>query len=219
MFDVKDFFCTPLIFGKFPEHDRLVEPFKNLLYKMEENPDKYRNQNQFNTTLGDVFDTTFDLFRIQEPIIQRVASVTNHLFGGIVQRFNGHDSEIMSKLRFHYHAWGQITRDGGQKTLHNHPNASWSLVYYIDRGDPSGSGQSDRNGNLQIYDPRGGSNMYQDWGNLKVGRKYSHNGYSYSPKSGEFVAFPSALFHEVLPYHGTSPRVIMAVNCWVTKSG
>jgi len=97
-------------------------------------------------------------------------------------------------------SWCIINRSGDYNLPHSHAGNTWSCVYYVDAGDCSG-----KNGCLLLQDPRGSitdsnsdmfgiSNMY------------------ITPKSGQLYIFPSWLVHQVLPYSGEKPRIIISTN-------
>lgn len=206
------YFATPIVRGQFPDCEELNTSLRELFLSAEREPEKYRNRQPFNTTIGEVFDSEFDLFQWPQAPVRDLAGRMQQLVAGTVAQLNGYTQEQMRRLEFAYHAWFHVTRRGGAKTLHNHPNASWSAVYYVDAGDESDA--KERSGYIQFYDPRAGAGMYQDPGNMHWSRPFSLNGLSIAPKTGQFLIFPSYLHHEVLSYWGERPRIVVAANAW-----
>lgn len=96
------------------------------------------------------------------------------------------------------HAWSMIMRKGDYTLAHDHGEADWSAVYYIDAGDGPPSGD------LIFDDPR-------------VGPRRRHSPHlaathGLSPRAGHLVVFPGWLRHQVQPYEGERPRISLAAN-------
>ncbi|MCF6318421.1 MAG: 2OG-Fe(II) oxygenase family protein [Proteobacteria bacterium] len=208
--DVK--FMTPILLGSLENADSLNVELKSLFLSFEKNPDKHKNKNSFNTTFGALFDSNFDLFEYRQKPIQEIKAIFNKILKDWLKVVTDLEESNIETLNFQQHAWFHISRKSAFKSLHNHPNASWSLVYYIDPGEID---EDRRSGYIQIYDPRFGSNMHEDLSNFKMKREFSNSGISYKPQAGMFIVFPSYLYHDVLPYHGESPRINIASNYWI----
>lgn len=209
---VENQFITPIVVAKFNDVGVLNQNLKSLFLKLESEPDKYKNKSNFNTNIGSLFDSSFNLFESSSPYVKEIKSMIEDSLRGWIIQSSGLEANQVIKLNLKNHAWFHITRKGGQKTLHNHPNASWSVVYYIDEGDID---SENRSGFIQFYDPRAGANMHQDSSNMYLKREYNTNGVAYQPRSGLMLIFPSYLHHEVLPYLGDKPRINIAANYWV----
>jgi hypothetical protein len=126
----------------------------------------------------------------------------------------GTTPETLAKLRFQYHAWFHITRHGGYQGLHNHQNASWSGIFCVDPGDELP--ERPDSGRVRFHDPRAGAQMYADAGNAQLRLPYQHGGFDVTHRAGRLVMFPSHLFHEIFPYQGERPRIVIAFNCAVS---
>jgi len=102
-------------------------------------------------------------------------------------------------------AWVNLCRNGGYNTIHNHPDSSWSGVYYVSTGerDPTAS---DKAGCIEFLDPRMGA--------TSVGL----NGPDALPKlmvnpvAGMVLVFPSWLYHCVNPFQGNGERISISFN-------
>lgn len=102
-------------------------------------------------------------------------------------------------------AWVNLCRNGGYNTIHNHPDSSWSGVYYVSVGerDPAAS---DKAGCIEFLDPRMGA--------TSVGL----NGPDALPKlmvnpvAGMVLVFPSWLYHCVNPFQGNGERISISFN-------
>ena len=205
-------FMTPILVGSLDNAEQLNADLKVLFLEFEKNPEKHKNKNSFNTTFGALFDSGFNLFDYPDQPIKDIKSIFDRILKDWLKVVTELEETNIESLEFEQHAWFHISRKTAYKSLHNHPNASWSVVYYIDPGDID---ETKRSGFIQFYDPRSGSNMHEDVSNYKMKREFSQNGVSYKPQAGMFVVFPSYLYHDVLPYHGDNPRINIASNYWI----
>lgn len=205
-------FATPIYRGKMEGIEDLNAELKALFLEKERQGKE--NPAAKNTTLGSVFDSTADLFTWPEEPVQKLRHVMHSMMTSWVKDVNQFDSATLQQLRFRYESWFHITRKGGCKTLHNHGNFSWAMVYYVDDGGPVPA-EFPRSGMIQFYDPR---RVYQngwDVGLQGLDAQTRFGGFSVQPESGSFVIFPGYLDHEVLTYHGDSQRIMVALNCAV----
>lgn len=87
-------------------------------------------------------------------------------------------------------AWANVSEYGHYNSLHTHPDAIWSGVYYVDDGgDPTSK--------IVFPDPRVAASMIQN--NLNP---FSGSDFELTPHSGLLAVFPSWLQHSVKPYQG-----------------
>ena len=101
-------------------------------------------------------------------------------------------------------AWANVLRFGEYNSLHSHPNAFWSGVYYVTGNEPVDSRPF--SGRLELIDPRPGAGLtYAELTNL-YGR------FLINPQPAQVVIFPAWLQHQVHPYFGEGPRVSIAFN-------
>ena len=104
--------------------------------------------------------------------------------------------------------WANILTAGDYNTLHNHPNASWSGVYYVTGNPRPADGEPARpfEGKLEFVDPRPGASLtYADTSTL-YGRCMVE------PRAGRMVLFPSWLQHFVHPCPAGGQRLSIAFN-------
>jgi uncharacterized protein (TIGR02466 family) len=100
--------------------------------------------------------------------------------------------------------WANVNGNGSSNNVHNHPQSSWSGVYYVDTGVPSFS-EADP-GLIYFLDPRSGAGMCQDPFELYgAGREFR-------PENGQMLVFPSWLMHGVHSYLGEKRRISVAFN-------
>ncbi len=106
------------------------------------------------------------------------------------------------RLEFHLSGWAAVNHKGHYNTVHVHPMAVWSGVYYVDPGDDSPDGSS---GVLEFEHPIVASVMAFFPGLLPSARLVR-------PEAGMMVLFPSYLQHSVRTYHGERPRICVPFN-------
>jgi uncharacterized protein (TIGR02466 family) len=106
------------------------------------------------------------------------------------------------RIEFHLSSWAAVNRKGHYNTVHVHPMAAWSGVYYVDPGDepPDVPG-----GLLEFSHPIVASVMTFFPGVLPSARLVR-------PEAGMIILFPSYLQHGVRLYHGERPRISVPFN-------
>ena len=101
-------------------------------------------------------------------------------------------------------AWANVLRFGEYNSLHSHPNAFWSGVYYVNGNEPVDAHPF--SGRLELIDPRPGASLtYAELTNL-YGR------FMINPQPAQIVIFPAWLQHQVHPYFGRGTRISVAFN-------
>ena len=160
-----------------------------------------------------VFESGFDFLDWPSPAVQELKRFLHGHLAGVVRNANGFDDATTRALRFHSHSWFHITRRGGYFQDHNHPLASWSLVYCVDPGDSEPPNEFEA-GHLVFQDPRTMASMYLDKANRTLKREFSFDAVRLRPVKGDLLIFPSYIRHAVEPYGGASPRISIAANFW-----
>ncbi len=160
-----------------------------------------------------LFESKFDLFKHDSPVIQQLKQVIYSELAQFIAEINNFKLSDLENLMFYNDSWFHITRNGGYFQPHNHPLASWSVVYCVSPGDkiPSEDKQA---GHLVFMDSRAGSSMFLDPTNRTMSRAYSYNGYRVRLQAKELIIFPSYLNHYVEPYLGKEERITIAANFW-----
>jgi len=205
-------FATPLIEFRMENPDAICDRLLDTFLECESQPDKYRNETKRSTQHG-LFESRFDLFEWQQPAVQEVARFCHTGVYNVVANLTSQPEEDLARLRFDYHSWFHVTRHGGFQGMHNHQNASWSGIFCIDPGDqPEDHPES---GIVRFHDPRSCAFMYMDHGNRLIKAPFNHGATQVRHERGKLVVFPSHIMHEIFPYFGERPRVIIAFNCWV----
>jgi uncharacterized protein (TIGR02466 family) len=145
--------------------------------------------------------------------VVRLANFCHGALSQLLLQISALEKDELARVGFDYHAWFHITRRGGYQGLHNHQNASWSGIFCVDPGDAP----SDRpdSGLVRFHDPRVCSWYHAETGNLSLSQPYRHGGFDITHRAGRLVMFPSFLMHEIFPYQGDRPRIVVAFNCSV----
>ena len=104
--------------------------------------------------------------------------------------------------KFDVYAWGAVNRRGHYNTVHVHPMATWSGVYYVDAGEVA---PDSTDGALEFAHPVAASTMTFFPNVLPSARLVR-------PQPGMMILFPSYLLHSVRMYHGERPRICVPFN-------
>lgn len=205
-------FAVPMLEAMLPDSRRVNENLRSLFLGMESEGDVHRDS-VTRDTLSRVFESNFFLHATQNPDVKTlfgfIDDVLRDLVGGLSQgRVQG------ERLSLDYSMWFHVTRTGGYQGTHNHPNASWSGIYCVDSGDAVDRADS---GVVRFRDPRAGAEMYKDPANESMMFPYQVQPVERVHKSGSLIVFPSYLYHEVFPYRGNRPRIVVAFNCWALR--
>ena len=104
-------------------------------------------------------------------------------------------------LRWTLSAWANVNQAGHSNTMHTHPGATWSGVYYVDDGAVSSADVAA----LHLSDP------CPPRTNIFFPELLSAT-VRIRPEPGLMVLFPSYVPHEVPPHRGARPRISVAFN-------
>lgn len=160
-----------------------------------------------------VFESDFNFLNRKEPEVQELKNIFFNNLGAFVKEINQLSDAQLAELKFHNHCWFHITRSGGYFQPHNHPNASWSIVYYVNPGDEQVE-EARAAGHIVFNDPRPQASCYLDPANDNMRREFSFSAIRIRPQRCEMLIFPSYLFHYVEPYECETPRIVVASNFW-----
>ena len=103
-----------------------------------------------------------------------------------------------------FDSWANVCRNGNYNVVHTHPNAMWSIVYYVQSGKADES--IPYSGLLELLDPREASNYIQVPNTVLDARMFIEN------YPGRMVVFPSWMKHMVHPFIGSGVRISIACN-------
>jgi uncharacterized protein (TIGR02466 family) len=136
-------------------------------------------------------------------------------YRAVVDAIVGQVGELIARLaavkgagpvpRHHYglEAWAMVMRRGDYAVLHDHGDAHFSSVYWVDPGDETPD--HPESGFLVLVDPRRGVRPIPE---LELFSSLS----SIKPHAGSFIVFPGWLQHYVHPYRGERPRISISCN-------
>ena len=126
-----------------------------------------------------------------------------HALGNVIAEavMSAHDAPLSEISLF---GWANLFTRGVYFNPHNHADAAWSGVYYVDAGESG----ADAGGVLMLGDPRAGAGMVLGGSN----RFDSPSAVEIPPRTGELLIFPSWLVHWVTPYQGDAPRISVSFN-------
>ena len=102
--------------------------------------------------------------------------------------------------------WGNLATSGAYHSIHSHPNAAWSGVYYVTGNPDPNYDEHPFSGKLELLDPRPGASLRYEAGTNMYGR------FLINPQPGQIVIFPGWLQHQVHPYFGSQERITIAFN-------
>lgn len=105
---------------------------------------------------------------------------------------------------FRLEGWANVLDHGQYNSLHCHPNAFWSGVYYVN-GNETVEGHP-MSGKLELVDPRPGAALSYVETSTLYGR------FLLSPQAGQMLMFPAWLQHQVHPNFASTSRVSIAFN-------
>ncbi|WP_078120470.1 TIGR02466 family protein [Thiosocius teredinicola] len=115
------------------------------------------------------------------------------------------DSSASNNIRFAIEGWANVLRYGQYHSVHSHPNAFWSGVYYVS-GNPVAEADHPFSGKLELLDPRPGAALSYAEQTRLYGR------FLVNPRPGQMVVFPGWMQHQVHPFFGPDERITVAFN-------
>lgn len=195
-----------------PGAEGLCSELAELFLQREAEGARYRNATVRDAQQG-VFESRFDLHTWPDAPVQKLFGFIHTALASTVHQLSAYTPQQFGQLAFDYHSWFHVTRHGGHQGVHNHPMASWSGIFCVDAGD-SPAGRED-SGSVRFLDTRVGAEMYLDAGNENLRGPFRQGGFRYTHAPGRLVMFPSYVYHEVFPYWGARPRIVVAFNAWI----
>lgn len=198
-------FGTPLMAHQWPDTEKLNADLQTLILGAE------RASAGISRSNVNGWHSAPDLFEWPDPAI---ASFREYVEKALIDmtRINTIaplDGSPARNFNYRLDGWANITRHGAYNTVHNHPNAIWSGVYYVASGVPDKS--FSQNGKLELLDPRAGVNMLHQPGSVFDAR------YVIEPIPGLMLLFPGWLNHFVHPFYGSGERISIAFNVLLTE--
>lgn len=207
-FDIKQslstMFGTPFVSIEWPDCDKVNQELTELVLAEEKADDLGRG---IRSNAGG-WQSRGNLMTRSEPCILELKKwMEQTIFGllGAVVRKDG--TERTFTLMFD--SWANVCRNGNYNVVHTHPNAMWSIVYYVAAGEPDES--IPYSGMLELLDPRESANYIQVPNTVLDARMFIQN------QPGRMVVFPSWVKHMVHPFVGSGVRISIACNVNVVE--
>lgn len=137
------------------------------------------------------------------PLMRRLAAELNR-----VVHAQAIEAGITAQFQCGYalQAWAMVLPPGGYVMPHDHADAHFSGVYYLDAGEAPSA--PDLAGRIAFVNPLGG-------GGRIPGLDLSPSNLTIRPQTGMLLIFPGYLPHYVHPYRGKRPRVAVSFNARV----
>lgn len=206
---ISPMYAVPLMHCGIPGSESLNPELAKLFLTLEAEGDRHRDSEHRDTQVG-IFESNFHLHKRPERCVAVLFAQIKQALFSLIQGINAYRDDEMEQIHLDMHSWFHITRNGGFQSSHRHPNASWSAIYCVDPGDS----QDSQSGIVRFHDPKSDSMMYMDPAIAQLQMPYRLGAFQLAHRAGQLVVFPSYLVHEVFPYTGQRPRIIIALNSW-----
>lgn len=197
-------FGTPLVSYQWPESEKLNQELTELILANEQSDHEGRG---IRSNAGG-WQSRGNLITWPEPCIQmlkqRVETIVFGLLGKIVR-----DEGTERTFTLLIDSWANVCRNGNYNVVHTHPNAMWSVVYYVSAGEPDES--IPYCGLLELLDPRESANCIQVPNTVLDTPALIEN------IPGRMILFPSWANHMVHPFVGSGVRISIANNISVVE--
>lgn len=198
-------FGTPFVSYQWPESDDLNAELQDLILKAEA-ADAHGRGIRSNAggwqSRGNIMSSKENCIqRLKKRVEELVLNVT----GEIILKEGGERSFTLIS-----DGWANVCRPGNYNVVHTHPNAMWSLVYYVSSGEPDPS--IPYSGMLELLDPRESANYIQIQNTVLDARTFIEN------IPGRMIMFPSWVKHMVHPFIGEGVRISVATNVNVIEN-
>ena len=106
-------------------------------------------------------------------------------------------------------SWSTITKKGEQHQSHDHPNAIFSLVFYV-------SGEGNKSGNFVFnLQPSG---LKQRWNfsfKVKKYNAFNSSSWEYEVNTGDLIIFPAWMYHYTRENVTNKDRIVIGANYFV----
>ncbi len=198
-------FGTPFASYDWPDSDELNAELADLILSNEKNDVSGRG---IRSNAGG-WQSGGNMMTWEHPAVaalkQRYESLVFNVVGELVQK-DGRNRQF----RLLMDGWANVCRRGDYNVVHSHPNAMFSLVYYVAAGEPDSD--VPYSGLLELLDPRESANYIQIQNTILDARTFIDN------QPGKMVLFPSWVKHMVHPFQGEGTRISIACNVNVVET-
>ena len=169
-----------------------------------------RNKSGASVSIKNGYHSDNRFFDKQEPCVRQLRELVTANFDEYVQSYwaqVSHDPiDRHQPLKTVLWGWSVVMREGAHSSLHMHPYANISGVYYVQTPNEAEvlSGANARAGWIHLQDPRSAAYAFPIPGQF--------NNMSIPPMPGSMIMFPSFLEHYVTPFQGAGARISIAFN-------
>ncbi len=198
-------FGTPFVSYQWPESDDLNAELEEFILRAEA-ADEHGRGIRSNAggwqSRGNIMSAPDNCIqRLKKRVEELVLNVTGEI---ILKEGSERSFTLISD------GWANVCRPGNYNVVHTHPNAMWSLVYYVSSGKPDPS--IPYSGMLELLDPRESANYIQIQNTVLDARTFIEN------IPGRMIMFPSWVKHMVHPFIGEGVRISVATNVNVIEN-
>jgi uncharacterized protein (TIGR02466 family) len=201
---ISTMFGTPFVSVDWPDVEEMNQQIFDLVMAEEQADDLGRG---IRSNAGG-WQSRGNLLMRPDPCIVRLKQMMEttifELLGALVRKDG---SERTFTLLFD--SWANVCRNGNYNVVHSHPNAMYSIVYYVSSGEPDES--IPYSGMLELLDPREATTFIQVPNTILDARMFVTN------RPGRMVVFPSWVKHMVHPFVGNGVRISIACNVNVVE--
>lgn len=201
---ISTMFGTPFVSVDWPDVEEMNQQIFDLVMAEEQADDLGRG---IRSNAGG-WQSRGNLLMRPDPCIVRLKQMMEttifELLGALVRKDG---SERTFTLLFD--SWANVCRNGNYNVVHSHPNAMYSIVYYVSSGEPDES--IPYSGMLELLDPREATTFIQVPNTILDARMFITN------RPGRMVVFPSWVKHMVHPFVGNGVRISIACNVNVVE--
>lgn len=212
-------FSVPIVTTQLEDSETLNLGLRELFLDCAAQGNRYANPEPFTHRNEQLFESAFDLFQWQQPLVGKLRDFCLSTLYGTIGELCGHDTATLQRLHAAHESWFHVTRNGGYFGVHNHPMHSWSGVYCVCQEGDEGNEAS---GRLTFINPFVGNHMYVDMANHQFKPPYQTGNIPVRLQPGQLVLFPSWLLHEVSafqPANADGLRITVAFNCRFRMDG
>ncbi len=197
-------FGTPIISYMWPDSEELNQELTEVILAKERADDLGRG---IRSNAGG-WQSRGNLITWPEPCIQVVKKRVETVVFGLLRKVLPEDGTERT-FTLVIDSWANVCRNGNYNVVHTHPNALWSVVYYVSAGEPDES--VPYSGLLELIDPRESAN------HIQVANTVLDTPALIENVPGKMILFPSWANHMVHPFVGSGVRISMPNNVHVVE--
>ena len=192
-------FGTPFVSIDWPDTEEMNKELFDLVLAEEQADDLGRG---IRSNAGG-WQSRGNLLTRPEPCIVKLKDIMESaifdLLAALVRKDSGE-----RRFTLLFDSWANVCRNGNYNVVHSHPNAMWSIVYYVSSAEPDP--EIPHSGLLELLDPREATTYIQVVNTVLDARMFVQN------RPGRMVIFPSWVKHMVHPFIGSGTRISIACN-------